>query len=76
LHGIASVKLARELFDHLVADGCPRELAGRALVADARNDPSLRGAAFLREFADAEAPAAPTPRNARPSAPRQARHRA
>jgi radical SAM superfamily enzyme YgiQ (UPF0313 family) len=76
LHGIASVKLARELFDHLVADGCPRNVAGRALLADARNDPSLRGAPFLREFADDEAPVAPTPRSMRPAATRQARHQA
>jgi len=76
LHGIASVRLAHELFDHLVGDGCPRELAGAALLADARNDPSLRGAPFLREFADRDAPRATASPSARPSAARQARHRA
>ena len=74
LHGIALHRLAEALFDHLVAAGCPRELAGRELFADyARTRPN-DWPEFLRDFAGdgVRRPAANALVN--PAAARQARH--
>jgi hypothetical protein len=75
LHGVALHRLAELLFEHLVANGCPREEAGQALWSDYARTRPHDWPEFLREWAPPRAERSP-PR-ARPGLPgeRQRRHR-
>lgn len=74
LHGIALHRLAQALFEHLLAEGCPREEVGRALFTDYQRTRPNDWPEFLREFAgDGERrPRGESVTN--PAAARQARH--
>jgi radical SAM superfamily enzyme YgiQ (UPF0313 family) len=76
LHGIALPRLAEALFDHLVEQGAPREIAGAELLADCQRRHSLHRPEFLREFAAPSSAGSDSARSAARAAARQARHRA